>query len=84
MSGGRRQVIGKPVKSGLQIKTEQAIIDGTNRDGFLHKSKTAHLHNHTVLNKLLQLWGYVPKYDGRTNSMTGWQIASKQNHVSGH
>ena len=70
-------MIGRPIKSGLQIKTEQAIIDGTNQEGFLHKSKIKHLDNRLILYRLLSLWGFTPKHNDRGNFI-GWHLINKK------
>lgn len=66
-------MLGKPIKSGLQIKTERMIIDGTNPDGYLPKSAIKSLNNLTLLRKTLVKWRYEPVYKS-THAILGWQI----------
>lgn len=56
-------MVGKLVKSGARIKAEQAVIDGTNDEGFLAKDKVSHVLNKEVLRNVLIRFGYSPEYN---------------------
>ena len=69
-------MIGRAVKSGARMKAEQAIIEGTNNEGFLPKDKVNHVLNKEVLRSVLVRWGYSAKYN-HLNAQQGW-ICSRQ------
>lgn len=64
-------MIGRTVKSGARLKAEQAVIEGTNDEGFLPKDKVGHLLNKEVLRSVLVRWGYSAKYNA-SNAQKGW------------
>ena len=64
-------MIGRTIKSGARMKAEQAVIEGTNDEGFLPKDKVGHLLNKEVLRSVLVRWGYSAKY-GNLNVQQGW------------
>ena len=69
-------MIGRVIKSGAQLKAERAIIDGTNKDGFLPRSAVDHVLNKEVLRNTLTRWGYLPEYSG-TMRQRGWTCTSR-------
>lgn len=64
-------MIGRTIKSGARIKAEQAVIEGTNDDGFLPKDRVDHLLNKEVLKSVLIRLGYSAQYNA-LNVQKGW------------
>ncbi|PAT63958.1 hypothetical protein [Psychrobacter sp. JB193] len=64
-------MIGRTIKSGARLKAEQAVIEGTNDEGFLPKDRVDHLLNKEVLRNVLVRLGYSAEYRG-SNVQKGW------------
>lgn len=70
-------MVGRSIKSGARIKAEQAIIEGTNNEGFLPKHKVNHVLSKDVLKSILDRWGYVDTYT-TLSVHTGWTIKARE------